>query len=111
MFSKFFKVFKRRYTKNVFATLLVSVFVVMTSKFIPIDEHDHIEKGSMKTNLEKYFEFRPIPGKNIEIHNKQNKTSDPIQISKLKEAVISKITTVMSSEKPPTISKCGYDVS
>ena len=112
MFSKFFKVFKRRYTKNVFATLLVSVFVVMTSKLIPIDEHDHIEKGSIKTNLEEYFEFRPIPEKNIETRKKQNKTSDPIQ-SKLKEAVIynSKITTMTSSEKPSTISKCGYDVS
>lgn len=112
MFSKFFKVLKRRYTKNVFVILLVSAFVVMTLKLIPI-EHGHIENVSIRPTLEEYFEFKPFAGKNIETRKKQNKTSDPIQISKLKEAAIysSKLTTMISSKKPSTISKCGYDVS
>ena len=111
MFSKFLKVFKRRHTKNVLVTLLVSAFVVMTLKLIPI-EHDHIEKASIRPTLEEYFEFKPIAGKNIETRKKQNKTSNPMQ-GKLKEAVIynSEITTMTSSAKPSIISKCGYDVS
>ena len=112
MFSKHFNILRRRYTKNVFAILLVSAFVIMTLKLIPI-EHDHTEKASIRPTLEEYFEFRPIAKKDIETRKKQNKTSDPIQISKLKEAVIynSKLSTMKSSEKSSTISKCGYDVS
>lgn len=111
MFLKRFKVLRRRYTKNGFVTLLVSGFVIMTLKLVLV-EHNHIEKASNRHNLEEHFDSRLIAEKKIETRKRQNKASDPVQ-TKLKGTVIydSKLNTTISSEKPSTISKCGYDVS
>jgi len=101
MFLKRFKVLRRRYTKNGFVTLLVSGFVIMTLKLVLV-EHNHIEKASNRHNLEEPFDSRLIAEKKIEIHKRHNKASDPVQ---------SKLEGTITSEKPSTISKCGYDVS